>query len=117
MRKGAARGEVIGQHVGREVGLLLIEVDGEQLEPDGRAPAHVEQQVEHRVAVLAAGQADHHAVAVRDHPEVLDRLAHLAQQAGFDLALDKHGSLSVHTEARSVSPSGGSRSNGAPGRN
>ena len=41
----------------------------------------LQQHVEHRVAVLAAGQADHHLVAVLDHPEVGDRLADLVAQA------------------------------------
>ena len=40
----------------------------------------VEQDVEQRVRVLAAGQADHHAIAVLDHAEVFDRLADLAAQ-------------------------------------
>ena len=44
------------------------------------------QQVEHRVAVLAAGKAHHDPVTRLDHPEVGDRLADLAAETGLDLA-------------------------------
>jgi hypothetical protein len=93
--------------VGGEAGLLLIEVEGEQVEAHRRALAHVEQQVEHRVAVLAAGQADQHAVAVLDHREVFNGLAHLAQQARLDPALDKHPNsvpLSSSSSLRAARP-------------
>jgi hypothetical protein len=43
------------------------------------------QHVEQAVAVLAARQAHHHAVALLDHVEVDDGLAHLAAQAFFEL--------------------------------
>ena len=45
-----------------------------------RALAQSRQDVEQRVAVLAARQADHDLVAGLDHVEVADRLAHLAVQ-------------------------------------
>ena len=41
-----------------------------------RTPLHVEQQIEHRVAVLSAGKAHHYLVLRRDHPEIADRPAH-----------------------------------------
>ena len=37
----AARGEIIGQHVSRKVRLLLIEIEGEQIEVDGGALSDV----------------------------------------------------------------------------
>ena len=64
-----------------EIGLLLVEVDRDQLEAHRRLLAQLQQDVEHRVAVLAAGQAHHHLVAVLDHAEVGDRAAHLVAQA------------------------------------
>jgi hypothetical protein len=45
----------------------------------------LEQDVEQAVAVLAARQAHHDLVAVLDHVEVDDGLAHLAAQALFEL--------------------------------
>ena len=59
----AARVEVARQHVGRKARLLLVEVDRDHLERERRAVLEREQDVEQAVAVLAAGQADHHAVA------------------------------------------------------
>ena len=78
-------GQVLGQDVVGEAGLLLIEVDRHDLEVDGRALLHLEQDVEHAVAVFATGHADHDAVTLFDHVEVHDRLAHLAAQALFQL--------------------------------
>jgi hypothetical protein len=46
----------------------------------GARSRRTQQDVEQRVAVLAAGQADHDLVAGLDHVEVGDRLAHLAVQ-------------------------------------
>ena len=77
----AARAQVLGQHVLGKAGLLLVEVDGDDVERHRRALAQVEQDVEQRVAVLAARHADHHLVAGFDHVEVDDRLADLAVQA------------------------------------
>jgi hypothetical protein len=76
----AAAGQVLGQHVFREAGLLLVEVDRHDVEVHRRALAQGQQQVEQRVAVLAARQADHDLVAGLDHVEVGDRLADLAVQ-------------------------------------
>jgi len=76
----AARAQVLRQHVFGEAGLLLVEVDGNQLEVHRRALAHRDQQVEQRMAVLAAGQADHDPVAGFDHVEVGNRAAQFAMQ-------------------------------------
>ena len=61
--------EVVRQHVRREIRLLLVEVDGEQLEAHRRAALQRQQQVEQRVGVLAARQAHHDAVAGADHAD------------------------------------------------
>jgi hypothetical protein len=67
VERHAQRLQVGGQHVVGEAGLLLVEVDRDQLEVDGRALLQLEQDVQQAVAVLAARQADHHAVAFLDH--------------------------------------------------
>jgi len=77
----AEPGQVLGKHLGREARLLLVEVDGDDREVGRGALAQLDQDVEQRVAVLAARDADHDAVAVLDHREVGDRAADLAMQA------------------------------------
>ena len=57
--------QVLGQHVLREVRLLLVEVDGEQLEVHRRTALQRQQDVEQRVRILAARQAHHDLVARR----------------------------------------------------
>ena len=59
----------------RKSGLLLIEIHRNNFKTDGRATAQVQQDVEQRIAVLAARQANHHLVAIADHVKVGDRLA------------------------------------------
>ena len=54
--------------------MALIEIDRDDLEIDGRMRAQVDENVEHRVTVLAAGQTDHYAIAGADHAVVADRL-------------------------------------------
>jgi hypothetical protein len=82
--------QVFGQDMSGKAWLLLVKVNCEYVEADGRSLAHVEQQVKQSIAVLSARQADHHAVALFDHPEILDARAHTAQQLGLDLTFDKH---------------------------
>src|SRR4029079_13809583 len=77
----AAAREIARQHVGREAGLLLVEVDGDDCEWLRRAPLQRQQDVEEPVAVLAARQANHDAVAAFDHRVIGDRRADLAAQA------------------------------------
>ena len=77
----AAALQVGRQHLGREARLLLVEVDRDDREVDRRALLQVQQDVEQRVAVLAAREADHDTVALLDHVVVGDRLADLAVQA------------------------------------
>ena len=63
------------------------EVRDIQFEVDGRAFAQGDQHVQQRERLLAAGQADHHAVARADHVEVADRAAGVALQALGQLVL------------------------------
>ena len=77
--------QVIGQNLGREARLLLVEVDRDDVEGHRRAFAQRQQDLEQAVAVLPARQADHHLVAIVDHAEVADRLADLADQPLLEL--------------------------------
>ena len=81
VKRHAARREVARQHVGGEARLLLVEVDRDQFERQRRTVAQAEQDVEHRVAVLAAGQAHHDAVAAAYHRKIADRLSYRAPGA------------------------------------
>ena len=80
------------QHMLGETGLLLIHVHRDDLELDRRHLLQVQQHVEHGVAVLAAGQADHHLVAILDHVEVGDGFAGQAANALLQFVLvDRKG--------------------------
>jgi hypothetical protein len=70
--------------------LFLIQIDCQQIEVHRRALLNIKQQIEERVTVLPARQADHYSIAVFNHLKILDCLAHAAQQSGPDLAVDKH---------------------------
>ena len=81
----AAFGEISRQHVGRKARLLLVEIDRDDVEAQRGAILEREQDVEKPVAVLAARQADHHAVAFLDHREIADRLARQPSQTLLEL--------------------------------
>ena len=72
--------EVARQDFRRETRLILVEVHGGQLEAHRRAALERAQDVEQRVGVLAAREADHHPVALGDHAEVGDGLANRPPQ-------------------------------------
>jgi len=61
-------------------GLLLVEVNREQFEPDRRSTLKVQKQRKKRVAIFAAAQANHHAITIFDHFEIADSGPHSAQQ-------------------------------------
>src|SRR4051812_33674306 len=82
----AARLQILRQHVPGESRLLLVEVHRDELEAHRRLGLQREQHIQQRVAVLAAGEAHHDAVALGDHAEVGDRLAHLAADAFGELS-------------------------------
>ena len=79
--------QVGGQHVGRKAGLTLVEVDGHDGEPYRCALLQAQQDVEHAEAVLAAREADHHAVTLADHVEIGNGLAGQAVQAFGELVV------------------------------
>ncbi len=63
-----------------KIGLLLIEIDGDEIELHGGAALQRQQDVEQCVRVLATGQTHHDAIAVGDHPVVVDGFADVAAQ-------------------------------------
>src|SRR5882762_4318388 len=77
----------------REVRLFLVKIDCKNLETHGRAPLNIEQEIEHRIAILATGQTNHYSVPVLDHSKLLYRLAHSAQQPGLYFTLNQHSKL------------------------
>ena len=90
VKGNAAPGQIGGQHMGGKIRLLLVEIDGDNFKPKGRALLERQQDVQQSIAILAAGHAHHHPVAGFDHREVADGFAHLTPQAfpqlvGFEL--------------------------------
>ena len=93
----ADRAQVAGQHIGVVVGLLLVQMHGDEFEAHRRLGLQLAQDVEQRVRILAAGKADHDAVAVLDHVVVGDGLPDLAAQAlGQLVGFDRTGKDRVH---------------------
>ncbi|MNN01899.1 hypothetical protein D3C81_1145330 [compost metagenome] len=88
--------EISRQHVLRKTGLLLVHVHRDDLELDRRHFLQVQQNIEHGVAVFAAGQADHDLVTVFDHVEVGDGFAGETTQAFLQFVLvDRKGAHSA----------------------
>ena len=77
----AQRLQVIGQDIGREARMALVEVDGDQFKVDGRTGPQRHENVQQPVAVLPTGEADHDLVARLDHLKVGNGLAHKTVQA------------------------------------
>ncbi len=74
--------------MGGEPRLLLIQVDGNDVEMDRRTAADRQQDLQEPVTVFPAGKADHDLVAFLDHAVVGNGLSHQAAEAGvhaFDL--------------------------------
>jgi hypothetical protein len=76
----AERLQMGGQDGGVIAGLLLVEVHGNQLEANRCAALQPVQDIEQGPGILAAGQANHDAIAVLDHRVVGNCLAHLMAQ-------------------------------------
>ena len=89
------------QDVFRKTGLLLIEIDRKQLKINRRARLQFEQNIQHRVAVFSAREANHHAVALFNHVVVNNRLAGLAAQALVELVVFQSGARDFFTAHRS----------------
>ena len=80
----AARRTGLGERLVLIALVAGIDVDGDERELDRRALAQDIEDLNQRPAVLAAGQADHHAVAVFDQVEVDDRLGGLLGESRFE---------------------------------
>ncbi len=77
--------EIVGQDVFRKVRLLLVQINGEYLKFYGCTPLNIQQQIKHRKTVFSTRKTDHHLVALLDHREISDRIAHLFEQFGLCL--------------------------------
>src|SRR5690554_4769752 len=75
------------KHMLGEAGLLLVHVYRYDLEADGRDLLQVQQHVQHGVAVLATGQADHDLVAVLDHVVIGNRFCRQTTQTFLQFVL------------------------------
>ena len=93
MKRHAELGEVVGQDGGGEIGLLLVEIDGDEFEIDRRLFLQAQQDVQQGVGIFAPRQANHHPVAFFDHVVVDDGLAHAASEPLLHLALFVAGAL------------------------
>ena len=77
--------KVSWQDVLREAWLLLIHIDGDQFEVDGRAFLQAHQNFEHGVRVLATRQTHHDFVTVFNHPVIFDGFANVTTKALLEL--------------------------------
>src|SRR5690242_3802185 len=76
--------------------MLLVEVECHDFEIDRCMGAQAEQHVEQAIAVLAAGQAYHDAIAGSNHVEVCNRLPGEAAQALLQFVRFVLLSLRIH---------------------
>ncbi len=79
------RSQVLRQRFDRPQELSLLHGEGADREIHRRPVAQQQQRVQKRERILPAGKRDRHTVAVLNHPEPPDRLAHLAQQGFFEV--------------------------------
>ncbi len=83
--------EVVLDQVGPESRETLVNVQREQVEPDGGATLDQSEEIEERPGVLAAGNSDEDAVSGLDQPEVPDGLAEPRQETPVELLVFAHG--------------------------
>ena len=81
-----------------------VDGDGGQREGVGVEAAQPRQRRQQRHAVLAAGYADCHAVAVRNHPVAVDGRAHGAEQLLNPVCHKRPSFLSVKEKAHGIFP-------------
>ena len=73
--------QIFGQNMLGKARLLLVEVDGHQLEINRRAGLKLAQNIQKRIAVFAARETHHDFVAGFNHVEIIDGIAHGMAQA------------------------------------
>ena len=76
--------------------MLLIQIHCDHIKVNRRALTQFEQHIQQTVAVLTAGQADHHFVAILDHIVVTDGLTNQPRQAFFEFVVFVFLLLFVH---------------------
>ena len=67
-----------------------VDVDADDRKADRRALAQHVENLDQRPAVLPAGEADHHAVAVFNQVEVVDRFGDFSRHLGFKVCRVPH---------------------------
>src|SRR5262249_15632279 len=82
--------EVILDQIGPESGKSLVDIQRQQLEPDGGSLLREAQEVEKRPGILAARHADQDPVPGLDEPEVADGLAEARHQASLEPLVFAH---------------------------
>ena len=78
--------QILRQHLFRKTRLLLVKIDGNELEAHWRTALQRKQDIKQRVGILATRETDHDFVALGDHGVILDRLADEAAQLRLQLA-------------------------------
>jgi ribonuclease BN (tRNA processing enzyme) len=76
-----------------ETGLLLVQIDGQKIEPYRSTPLEITKERQQSETVLAAAETDHDTVTVFDHVEIGDRLPHTTQEFLFQFLLCIHALL------------------------
>src|SRR5690606_26458924 len=80
MERYAYGSQVFGQHMLWKPWLLLIHIHRHQLKTHRRCLLQTQQNIQHRVGILAAGEAHHHLVAVLNHVVIGYGTAHETAQ-------------------------------------
>ena len=80
---------VLAQTIGGVPRVALIDVDDDELEANRRALFQLPQHVQHRVAVLAAADADHHAIALGEHLEIHHGARHGTREATLERGIHR----------------------------
>src|SRR6267143_6479337 len=78
-KRDAAILKITREHVRRKARLFLIQIYSQHIKTHRCARLHVKQQFQHRIAVLAAGQANHYAISILNHAEVGNRVSDSAK--------------------------------------
>ena len=83
--------QVNRQNVFRKSGQILVKIDGDNIEMNGRAHLKTQKDIKHDKTVLASRQAYHDFVPVFDHIEVANRLADLTVKTFCQFVVFKTG--------------------------
>ena len=83
----AAGLQIFAKRLNRAQKFSLLDGERADREVDGGALLQQKQRFEHGDRIFSAGKGDGHAIAIADHLEARDGLAHLAQQSFFEFQI------------------------------